>query len=438
MKENIAIKVEGLSKAYKLYDMPIDRLKESIHIFRKKYHRDFYALRDVSFEVRKGECLGIIGKNGCGKSTLLKIITGVLSPTSGHVETTGKVSALLELGIGFNPEMTGIENVYFNGALMGSDKKDIDRKINDIISFADIGEFIHQPLKTYSTGMFMRLAFAAAINVDPDILIIDEALAVGDIRFQQKCFRKIREFGENGKTIIFVSHDMGAIVNLCNRVMWLKDNLIYRCGNPEEVISEYVLYMTYDSVARKREMDKKNERIIENADMLSGKELSWQDVMGCSSFGEGGAEIKRVALCLNKSRKNVNVLQGGEDVVFALDVVVKSDIHFPIIGLGLKDKYGNDLLGINTYIYKTEVQPLLKDERIIVEISFKFPMFKNGDYTICAGIAEGTQETHLQHHWIYDAYIVKVLNTDFKHTRGGSLLISENVNIEISKNSIDG
>lgn len=429
MKEDIAIRVEGLSKAYKLYDRHVDRLKESVNIFRKKYHRDFYALKDVSFEVKKGECLGVIGKNGSGKSTLLKIITGVLTPTSGSIRLGGKVSALLELGIGFNPDMTGIENIYFNGAIMGYSKKEMDAKIDEIVSFADIGEFISQPLKTYSTGMFMRLAFAAAINVDPDILIIDESLAVGDMRFQQKCFRKIREFRENGNTIIFVSHDMGTVVNLCDKSMWLNNNTVYRYGDPQEISREYTSFMVYDNLTIKSFANKALEKTDAKED------IEWEDLEAYSFFGEGGAEIQKVALSLKNSRKKVSVLQGGEDVIFALDAVIKSDIHLPIIGIGLKDKYGNDILAINTYIDNAQVQPLLVNDRLIVEFGFKFPLLTNGEYVFTAAIAEGTQENHIQHHWVHDAYIIKVSNNDIKH-RMGHYFITKDVNIKLTKSDI--
>ena len=206
MPEEVVIKIENLSKVYKLYNSPVDRLKESLHPLRKQYHHDFYALNNVSFEIKKSESVGIIGKNGSGKSTLLKILTGVLTPTSGTVKVNGKVSALLELGAGFNPELSGIENVYFNGMLMGYTREDMAERLDEILSFADIGNFVHQPVKTYSSGMFVRLAFAVAINVDPDILIVDEALAVGDIKFQRKCFLKIEELRKSNKSILFVSH----------------------------------------------------------------------------------------------------------------------------------------------------------------------------------------------------------------------------------------
>ena len=213
MNKNTAIKVTNLSKVYKLYDKPADRLKESLHPLKKKYHKEFYALNDVSFEIKKGETVGIIGKNGAGKSTLLKIITGVLTPSGGHVHVNGRIASLLELGAGFNPEYTGVENIYLQGTLMGYTKEEMESKIQAILDFADIGDFVYQPVKSYSSGMFARLAFAVAINVEPDILIVDEALSVGDMRFQQKCYRKFREFQELKKTILFVTHDTGTIIN---------------------------------------------------------------------------------------------------------------------------------------------------------------------------------------------------------------------------------
>ena len=212
MNKNTAIKVQNLTKTYKLYDKPIDRLKESLHPLKKKYHKEFYALNNVSFEIKKGETVGIIGKNGSGKSTLLKIITGVLTPTAGRVAIHGKISAILELGAGFNPEMTGLENIYLNTSINGMNKAQTDKKIDEIVAFAELGEFIHQPIKTYSSGMKARLAFAVSINVEPDILIVDEALSVGDSAFQRKCFAKMEEIRAKGATILFVSHSEGSIV----------------------------------------------------------------------------------------------------------------------------------------------------------------------------------------------------------------------------------
>ncbi|HMV43211.1 MAG TPA: ABC transporter ATP-binding protein, partial [Leptospiraceae bacterium] len=238
MSETV-IEVKNLTKVYKLYDKPIDRLKEVLHPFRKRFHKDFFALNDISFNVYKGETIGIIGKNGSGKSTLLKIITGVLTPTSGEVVVKGRISSLLELGAGFNPELTGLENVFFYGTINGMPRSFMESNLEKILSFADIGDFIHQPVKTYSSGMFVRLAFAVAIQIDPDILIVDEALAVGDIFFQQKCFKRMEELRDRGTTILFVSHDMGSIRNFCSRVILLKNSVVELIDEPTKVIYEY-------------------------------------------------------------------------------------------------------------------------------------------------------------------------------------------------------
>ena len=239
MSDNIAIKVENLSKVYKLYDNPIDRMKEALHLRGKKYHKDFYALNDVSFEIKKGETVGIIGKNGSGKSTLLKIITGVLTPTSGNVTVNGKVSALLELGAGFNPEYTGIENIYFQGNLMGYTREQMDTRVDAILAFADIGDFVYQPVKMYSSGMFARLAFAVAINVEPDILIVDEALSVGDMVFQAKCSAKMRMMVESGVTVLFVSHSLAQVKQICNKAIYLRLGSIVDYGDALKVCDRY-------------------------------------------------------------------------------------------------------------------------------------------------------------------------------------------------------
>lgn len=224
-----AITVKDVTKVYRLYDKPIDRLKESLSPTHKSYHKDFYALNGLSFNVEKGQTVGIIGTNGSGKSTILKIITGVLTPTTGQVDVEGKISALLELGAGFNMDYTGIENIYMNGTMMGYSRKEMDEKLQDILDFADIGDFVYQPVKTYSSGMFVRLAFALNINVEPEILIVDEALSVGDVFFQAKCYRKMEEIKQRGTTILMVTHDMGSIIKYCDKVVLL---------NKGEVLSE--------------------------------------------------------------------------------------------------------------------------------------------------------------------------------------------------------
>lgn len=242
MNKNISIKVQNLTKIYHLYDKPQDRVKEAFNPFSKNYHRDFYALDNVSFEVKKGETVGIIGKNGAGKSTLLKMITGVLTPTSGSIEVNGKISSLLELGTGFNPNMTGYQNIYLNGTIMGYTKEEIDAKKDSIIEFADIGEFLYQPMKSYSSGMFARLAFSVAINVEPDILIIDEALAVGDVYFVQKCMAYLNSLKEKGTTILFVSHDTGTIKNICDKAIFIDNGKLVEYGNTIQVTDMYLAH----------------------------------------------------------------------------------------------------------------------------------------------------------------------------------------------------
>lgn len=235
----IAIAVNHLNKIYRLYDKPVDRLKESLGLSRKKKYKEHYALRDVSFTVEKGETVGIIGTNGSGKSTILKIITGVLNPTGGEVQVNGRISALLELGAGFNMEYSGIENIYLNGTMIGFSREEIDAKLDEILKFADIGDFVYQPVKTYSSGMFVRLAFAVAINIEPEILIVDEALSVGDVFFQAKCYRKFEEFKKQGKTILIVSHDLGSISKYCDRVVLLNQGVKMAEGNPKEMVDLY-------------------------------------------------------------------------------------------------------------------------------------------------------------------------------------------------------
>ena len=249
---NTAIKVSHLTKVYKLYDKPIDRLKESLHPLKKQYHKDFYALNDVSFEIKKGETVGIIGKNGAGKSTLLKIITGVLTPSSGHVHVNGRIASLLELGAGFNPEYTGIENIYLQGTLMGYSNGEMESKIDEILAFADIGDFVHQPVKMYSSGMFARLAFAVAINVEPDILIVDEALAVGDAAFVLRCMNKMNEIKEKGATILLVTHDTQSIKTFTSKSLWI-DNGKMRIFDTSKVVCERYMEYLYSSLDHNKE-----------------------------------------------------------------------------------------------------------------------------------------------------------------------------------------
>lgn len=265
MENEIMIEIHDLVKTYKIYDKPIDRLKESLSITHKQYSREFHALNGISLDILRGDSIGILGRNGSGKSTLLKIITGVLSQTSGSVKVNGKISALLELGAGFNPEYTGLENIYLNGTMMGYTREEVSMKVEDILQFADIGDFIHQPVKTYSSGMFARLAFAVAINVEPEILIIDEVLAVGDSRFQMKCIEKMKELKEKGTTILFVSHATEQVKRFCDKAVWIKDGIVHMQGEVSQIVDLYENYMKYgDSVELNLLDTDKNDDMVDD------------------------------------------------------------------------------------------------------------------------------------------------------------------------------
>ena len=284
-----AIDVADVTKVYRLYEKPIDRLKESMSISHKNYHRDFYALNQLSFRVRKGETVGIIGTNGSGKSTILKIITGVLTPTTGEVKVDGKISALLELGAGFNMDYTGIENIYMNGTMMGYTKKEMDAKLQDILEFAEIGDFVYQPVKTYSSGMFVRLAFALAINVDPEILIVDEALSVGDVFFQSKCYRRMEEIRQKGTTILMVTHDMGSIIKYCDRVVLLNKGEFIAEGLAGRVVDMYKKILAGQLDSLKAELERERQQ----KESLSGG--SGQEDTGNGQHTRAGAEGKQTA-----------------------------------------------------------------------------------------------------------------------------------------------
>lgn len=418
---DIALKIDGVSKKYNLYDTPLDRLKESLHPFRKQYHKDFYALQGVNFEVKKGETVGIIGKNGCGKSTLLKIITGVLTPTSGSVFTNGRILALLELGTGFNHELTGIENVFFYGAIMGLPKEEIDERLDAILAFADIGDFVHQPVKTYSSGMLVRLAFAVVANMDADILVIDEALSVGDSFFVQKCMRFLRKFMEQG-TILFVSHDTGAVVNLCNRAILLQNGNVKLIGSPKEVSEAYheAIYEEQQGESVEivnddspefdfDETDYKDMRLdfINTTNLRNDVELLKFNP-AAPSFGRGGASIESVILT-NKNDKPLSWVVGGEMVKLKIYCKINDDIYSPIVGFQLKDQLGQQVFGDVTCLGDHD-SPLCvtRGQRVVATFEFRFPIMQSGHYSISPAIAEGTLSEHVQHIWLHDALMLQV------------------------------
>ena len=426
---NLAISFDGVSKKYKLFENPVDRLKEALHPFKKTYHKDFYALRDVSFSINQGEIIGILGKNGSGKSTLLKVISSVVRPSCGRLEINGKITAMLELGSGFNPDLTGIENIYFYGSLMGLSTSKMKKKVDEIIEFAEVGEFLYQPVRTYSSGMKSRLGFAVSINVEPDILIVDEVLSVGDVYFRQKCLRKMKEFISSKKTILFVTHDTATVKNLCTRAIWLNDGKVYDDGETEEVVKRYVSYMTYGEEYDVTSLEiPSGIRSDKNLNYLPT--LNWIDVSQKESFGENGALITHIAFEAKETKDSGLILLGGEDVSLFLKIKTIEKIYDTGIGLVLKDKLGNQIVGINNYIYDIGLDALERNETYCFEVSFKFPKLKNGEYIFTVAISDGTQESHIQHHWVYDALAVTVLNSDSRFSRS-SLLILDKSDINI-------
>lgn len=418
MDKNLAISVQGVSKIYKLYDKPIDRLKEAVSLTHKSYHRDFFALSDISFEVKKGETVGIIGTNGSGKSTILKIITGVLSPTTGTAEVSGNISALLELGAGFNSEYTGLENIYMNGTMMGFSRQEMERRMDDILRFADIGDFVNQPVKTYSSGMFVRLAFALAINVDPEILIVDEALSVGNVFFQAKCYRRMEEMMKNGTTILMVSHDMGSIIKYCDKVVLLNRGHFVAQGEAGKMVDLYkkILANQTDELAEALIEQKKEALGLPVEAAVSDKRM--KDRMNLNpevqEYGDGRASFEDFGTL--DARGNVtNLLLKGEMFTIRERVRFHAPIENPIFTYTLRDKKGTDITGTNTLFEGTEIKPV-KDGNVYT-VSFRQKMnLQGGEYLLsmsCTGYENGE---HVVYHRLYNVLSLTVISN--KNTVG--------------------
>jgi len=422
MSSEVVIGVERLSKCYHVYDQPKDRLLQMLARGRKQYYREFWALHDVSFEIRRGETVGIIGRNGSGKSTLLQIICGTLNPTSGSVSTHGRVAALLELGSGFNPEFTGRENVFMNCALYGMSSEQTTRKFADIEAFADIGDFIDQPVKTYSSGMMVRLAFAVIAHVDADILIIDEALAVGDTFFTQKCMRFLRQFMKTG-TVLFVSHDVASVKNLCNRAVWLEKGQMQHAGTPKEVCDLY-LEAFYEAQQGKSTTTKMKPVALQRARLEKDQRLEYINASNlrndmevfrfdpeAASFGKGGAQIVDVEF-LDQQGARLNWVVGGEQVTLVVTALAHTALESPIFGFFIKDRLGQALFGDNTFLTYRDT-PVACAAGVLLQAQFTFhmPLLPAGDYTVNVALADGTQEVHVQHHWIHDAVNFKSVSS---------------------------
>ena len=406
-QEEIAIAVDHISKVYKLYDKPMDRMVEALGLTKKKKYREHFALSDVSFQVKKGECVGIIGTNGSGKSTILKIITGVLNPTGGTLTVNGRIQALLELGAGFNMEYTGIENIYMNGTMMGYSRKEMDEKLQDILDFADIGDYVKQPVKTYSSGMFVRLAFSVAINIDPEILIVDEALSVGDVFFQAKCYHKFEEFKKMGKTIIFVSHDLSSVSKYCDRVVLLNQGVKLGEGSPKEMIDDYkrVLVGQYELPESKSESSLLNDEQIQVAVQ---KKAAKQDTSKLLEYGTKEAVIEQFYMTDDRGTESKSIIKGSEFTIH-MKVRFMADLPAPIFAFSIKTVKGTEITGTNTMFEKTFLESVKAGA--VKDITFTQKMsLQGGEYLLSFGVTGYDGNDFQVYHRLYDALDLTVIS----------------------------
>jgi len=439
------IEVSGVGKSYHMYERPSHRLWQALAGKRKSFYKDFWALREVSFSIRRGQTVGIVGRNGSGKSTLLQMIAGTLNPTEGSIKVKGRVAALLELGSGFNPEFTGRENVYLNATILGLTRAQIDQRMDSILGFADIGEFIDQPVRSYSSGMSVRLAFAVIAHVDADILIIDEALAVGDAFFSQKCMRFLREFQKNG-TLLFVSHDAAAVTNLCENAVWLQNGRMRLSGTSQEVVEAY---MTEQHVVGRREagdaeivVEKKQRRLASDTPDFRHEALLEAGVSNRialfefdpdnvgQEFGAQGARIVDVGLT-DEAGAPLGMAEGGELVRLRIRVELVQALDSLIVGFYVKDRLGQRLFGDNSY-FACKDAPVggQAGESIIASFLFRMPVMPSGSYMIDAAVASGDQHDHTQQHWIHDALEFRAIDETMRFGLVGLPMLAIEVNKE--------
>jgi lipopolysaccharide transport system ATP-binding protein len=400
-----AIKVEHLSKKYRIYDRPLDKLREMIGLGSGKLHREFWALNDISFELESGHTLGIIGQNGSGKSTLLQILAGIMSQTRGDCLVTGKVSALLELGSGFNPEFTGRENVFMNGAILGFDQRQMEKRFDAITAFAEIGDFIDQPVKTYSSGMFMRLAFAVAVNVDPDILLVDEALAVGDLIFQHRCMHRMNHLRETGKTIVLVTHDLDAITKFCDCALLLDGGRMLDQGKPDLIVQKYRA-LIFERERRHGGFDGAGTALPDSAHIRSAGEMPVAKSIPNVDhrFGSGDAVLLGVEL-LNEKEAEISEVIGGQTVIVRVSAQFKQDVDQPILGYTLRDRLGVQLSGSNTSYAGHHLPPVRKDQIVTSDFHIALPSLAPGSYSISPAVAKGSLLHHDMCDWIDNALV---------------------------------
>jgi ABC-type polysaccharide/polyol phosphate transport system ATPase subunit len=399
----LAVQFSNVSKSYSIYAAPRDRLKELATFQTRRFHTEFWALRDVTFDVRRGETFCVIGENGSGKSTVLQICAGILAPTSGTAVAHGRVAALLELGSGFNPEFSGKDNVYLNGAILGLSTKDMDRRFPEIQAFAEIGDFIHQPVKTYSSGMVIRLAFAVSIHVDPEILLVDEALAVGDVYFRQRCMRKVQELRQRGVTILFVSHATGDVKALGDRAMWLEKGVVKALGQTDLVVAQYLAAMSEkDRVYQAREFP------LEEARKLPAPEEVIEEIPNVDHrFGDGKAEIIGIAV-LDAEGGRVAMLKPDSTIVVRISVRAKESLDRPIVGFMFRNHLGVDFAGTNTARERQDLPPMVAGDICTVDFYLDLPALYASSFSFSPAIANGSLERYSMCDWIDNAVVLQM------------------------------
>jgi lipopolysaccharide transport system ATP-binding protein len=399
------IKVQNLSKSYRIYDRPWDKLREVMGMGSGKLHREFWALHEVSFELESGHTLGIIGQNGSGKSTLLQILAGIMTQTTGDCYVSGKVSALLELGSGFNPEFTGRENVFINGAILGFDARQMAQRFDDIAAFAEIGSFMDQPVKTYSSGMFMRLAFAVAVNVDPDILLVDEALSVGDLIFQHRCMHRMNHLRHTGKTIVLVTHDLDAVAKFCDCALLLDGGRLLEEGKPDDVVQKYRALIfererSYGGDAAPAEIPEGTNQLISVSKMPVARSIPNID----HRFGNGGAVLLGIAL-QDLNGNAISEALGGQKIVIRVSAQFRQDIEQPILGYTIRDRLGIEMSGCNTSYAGQHLPPARKDQIMTSDFHVTLPYLAPGSYSISPAVAMGSIQRHDMCDWIDNALV---------------------------------
>jgi teichoic acid transport system ATP-binding protein len=424
--KNIAIKVKNLTKVYHLYDKPQDRLKEALNPFKKSYHHDFFAMNDVNFEIKKGETVGIIGKNGAGKSTLLKMITGVLTPSQGSIETTGTIASLLELGAGFNPDMTGLENIYLNGTLMGFSKEEMATRVDAILEFADIGEFIHQPVKMYSSGMFARLAFSVSIAVEPDILIVDEALSVGDMAFQMKCFKKFQDFQAQGRTILFVTHALDTIIRYCNRGIVIDNGCKVFDGNAKNAVDAFKKVLSDNFYVKNKQVEERTQTL----DKTKLLKESFKIHKELDTYGNGKATIIDYGI-LDEKGKASAIINYNSEFKIVLKIKFHENIVDPLFAFNIKDSKGLEITGTNTNMKYITTGSYKKDQILTVVFTQKANL-QLGSYSLSLGCVN-LDETGIEvYNRIYDALLFDIIGST---QMVGFFDLDSKISLEISNNN---